>query len=219
MAKGHEWKTAFRTKFGSYEYTVMPFGLTNAPATFQRWMNGILQPFLGKDDNVTVCYIDDVMIVTKGTKEGHHEYIGKILQVLQDNELVVKIDKCELNQQDVEFLDLLVSGVGLKMAPSRSIAITNWPIPKTQTEVQIILGLLNFYRRFIKGYTGIVAPITDMLKCDGKNFEFGEAHKAAYYKICILFATENTPILRHYEEDRPAMVETDASDYAMGAVL
>ena len=219
MAKGHEWKTAFRTKFGSYEYTVMPFGLTNAPATFQRWMNGILQPFLGKDDNVTVCYIDDVMIATKGTKEEHHEYVGKILQVLQDNELVVEIDKCEFDQQEVEFLGFLVSGKGLKMAPSRSIAVTSWPIPKTQKEVQIILGLWNFYRRFIKGYAGIVAPITDTLKGDGKNFVFGEAQKAAYYKICILFAQENTPILRHYEEDRPATVETDASDYAMGAVL
>jgi hypothetical protein len=105
------------------------------------------------------------------------------------------------------------------MAPSRSIAITNWPIPKTQKKVQIILGLWNFYRRFIKGYAGIVAPITDTLKGDGKNFVFGDTQKAAYYKICILFATENTPILRHYEKDRPAMVETDASDYAMGAVL
>jgi hypothetical protein len=97
MAKGHEWKTAFRTKFGSYDYTVMPFGLTNAPASFQRWMNGILQPFLGRDDNVTVCYIDDVMIATKGTKKEYHEYVGKILQVLQDNELVVEIDKCEFD--------------------------------------------------------------------------------------------------------------------------
>jgi hypothetical protein len=76
----------------------MPFGLTNAPATFQRWMNGILQPFLGRDDDVTVCYIDDVMIATKGTKEEHQKYVGKILQVLQDNALVVEIDKCEFDQ-------------------------------------------------------------------------------------------------------------------------
>jgi hypothetical protein len=135
MAKGYEWKTVFRTKFESYEYTVMPFGLTNAPATFQRWMNGILQPFLGRDDNVTVCYIDDVMIATKGTKEEHHEYVGNVLQVLQDNELVVEIDNCEFDQQEVECLGVLVSGEGLNIAPSRSIAITNWPIPKTQKEV------------------------------------------------------------------------------------
>jgi hypothetical protein len=141
MAKGHEWKTAFRTKFGSYEYTVMPFGLTNAAATFQRWMNGILQPFLGRDDNVTCCYVDNVMIATKGTKEEHHEYVGKILQVLQDNELIVEMDKCKFDQQEVEFLGFLVSGERLKMAPSRSIAITKWPILKTQNEVQIILGL------------------------------------------------------------------------------
>jgi hypothetical protein len=119
MAKGHKWKTAFRTKFGFYEYKVMPFGLTNALATFQRWMNGILQSFVGRDDKVTVCYIDDVMIATKGTKEEHHEYIGKILQVLQDNELVVEIDKYEFDQQEVEFLDFLIRGEGLKMAPSR----------------------------------------------------------------------------------------------------
>ena len=99
MAKGHEWKTAFRTKFGSYEYTVMPFGLTNAPATFQRWMNGILQPFLGHHDNVTVCYIDDVLITAMGTKEEPHQYVGKILQVLQENKLVVEIDKCEFDKK------------------------------------------------------------------------------------------------------------------------
>jgi hypothetical protein len=138
IAKGHEWKTAFRTKFGSCEYTVMPFGVTNAPATFQRWMNGILQPFLGRDDTVTVWYIDDVMIATKETKEEHYEYVGKILQVLQDNELVVEIDKCKFDQQEVEFLGFLVSGQGLKTAPSRSIAITKWPITKIQKEVQII---------------------------------------------------------------------------------
>jgi hypothetical protein len=132
---------------------------------------------------------------------------------------VVEIDKCECDQEEVEFLGFLISGEGLKMAPSRSIAITNWPIPKTQKEVQIILGLWNFYQRFIKGYAGIVAPITDTLKGDGKNFEFAEAQKAAYYKICIIFVIENTPILRHYEEDRLATVETDASDYAMEAVL
>jgi hypothetical protein len=159
------------------------------------------------------------MIATKETKKEHHEYVGKMLQVLQDHELVVEIDKCEFDQQEVEFLGFLVSGEGFKMAPSRSIAITNWPIPKTQKEVQIILGLWNFYQRFIKGYAGIVAAITDTIKGDGKNFEFGEAQKAAYYKICILFATENTSILRNYKEDRPAMVETNASDYAMGAVL
>jgi hypothetical protein len=123
----------------------MPFGLTKAPATFQRWINRILQHFLGRDNNVAVCYIDDVMIATKGTKEEHHEYIGKVLQVLHDNELVVEIDKCEFDQQEVEFLGFLVSGKGLKMAPIRSIAITNWPIPKTQNEVQIILELWNFY--------------------------------------------------------------------------
>jgi hypothetical protein len=182
-------------------------------------MNRILQPFLGRDDNITVCYIDDVMIATKGTKKEHHEYVGKILQVLQNNELVVEIDKCEFDQQEAEFLGFLVSEEGLKMAPSRCIAITNWPIPKAQKEVQIILGLWNFYRRFMNGYAGIVAPIMDTVKGDGKNFKFSEAQKAVYYKICILFATENNPIFRHYEEDRPATVETDASDFAMGAVL
>jgi hypothetical protein len=96
----------------------------------------------------------------------------------------------------VEFLGFLVSGKGLEMAPSLTKAITQWPMPKTQKEVQIILGLWNFYRRFIKGYAGIFAPITDTLKGDGKDFNFGEAQKAAYYKVCILFAAENTPILR-----------------------
>jgi hypothetical protein len=114
-------------------------------------MNGILQPFLRRDDDVTVCYIDKVMIATKGTREDHHEYVRIIMQVLQDNVLVVEINKCEFDQQEVEFLGFLVSGEGLKMAPSRSAVIKQWPIPKTQNEVQIILGLWNSYQRFIKG--------------------------------------------------------------------
>jgi hypothetical protein len=90
---------------------------------------------------------------------------------------VVEIDKCNFDQKEVEFLGFLLSGDGLKMVPSRSKAITKWSIPTTQQENQKILGLGNFYQRFIKGYAGIVAPITNTRKGNGQNFEFGEAQK------------------------------------------
>jgi len=105
------------------------------------------------------------------------------------------------------------------MDPAKAQDIVNWPRPTNQKEVQQILGRWNFYRRFIPNYAQIVAPISDLLRGDGKNFVFGEAQKAAFLKITILFTSGATPIMRHFDQDRPAMIETDASDFAIGAIL
>jgi hypothetical protein len=94
----------------------------------------------------------------------------------------------------------------------------DWPRPTNQKEVQQILGLWNFYRRFIPNYVQILAPITDLLKGNGKDFSFGEVQEAAILKIVVLFTSGNTPILRHFGQERPALIETDASDFAIGVV-
>jgi len=179
MALGHEKFTAFRTKFGLYEYMVMPFGLTNAPATFQREINRILRPLLGlelvinrkvhiEEDGgmVVVAYVNAILIATKGSKEKHERQVSKVFQLLMDNNMCIEIDKCVFSQKETTLLGFIVSGQGLRMDPEKAKAIVDWPRPTKRNEVQQILGLWNFYRRFIYNFSGIVVPITDLFKQD-----------------------------------------------------
>jgi hypothetical protein len=232
MLLGHEKFTAFRTKFGSFEYTVRPFGLTNAAATFQREINRILRPVLGielvinreihvdKDNRmVVVAYIDDIIIATKGSVDKRRRQVGKVFDLLLENKMCIEIDKCVFEQQEASFLGFIVSGETIRMDPAHAQDIVDWPRPTKQKEVQQILGLWNFYRRFIPNYAQIVAPITDLLKGNGKDFQFREAQEAAFLKVVILFMSGNTPILRHFDQERPSLIETDTLDFAIGAVL
>jgi len=160
MALGHEKFTAFRTKFGLYEYMVKPFGLCNAPATFQREINRILRPLLGlelviktdvhieKDDGmVVVAYINDILIATRVSLEKHHEQVSKVFQLLMDDKMCVEIDKCIFDASETTFLGFIVSGSGLKMDPEKARAIVNWPRPTSRKEVQQLLGLWNFLQK------------------------------------------------------------------------
>jgi len=232
MLLGHERYTAFRTKFGLFEYTVMPFGLTNAPATFQREIDRLLRPVLGIElvinhtihidedkEMVVVAYIDDMIIATKGSIEKHRRQVGKVFDLLLENQMCVEIDKCVFVQKEPSFLGFIVSGQDLRMDPAKVQDIVDWPRPKNQKEVQQILGLWNFYGRFISTYAQIVAPITDLLRGNGKDFDFGETQQMAFVNVVILFTSGNTPILRHFDQERPALIKTDASDFAIGAVL
>jgi hypothetical protein len=161
MALAHEKFTAFRTKFGLYDYMVMPFGLTNAPATFQREINQILRPLLALElvinrkvhieedgEMVVVAYVDDILIATKGSKEKHEKMVSKVFQLLMDNNMCIEIDKCTFSQTESTFLGLKVSGKGLRMDPDKAKAIVDWPEPTNRKAVQQLLGLWNFYRRF-----------------------------------------------------------------------
>ena len=168
---------------------------------------------------VVVAYIDDIIIATKGSLEKHRKQVGKVFDLLLENQICVEMDKCVFEQTESVFLGFIVSRKNIRMDPANAQDIVDWPRSKNQKEVQQILGLWNFYSRFIPNYAQIVAPITDLLRGDGKNFNFGEAQEAAFFKIVVLFASGNTPILRHFDQDRPAMIETDASDFAIGAVL
>jgi hypothetical protein len=140
MAMGHEKFTAFRTKFGLYEYMSMHFGLTNALAMFQREINRILRLLLGmelvidtkiaiNDDGgiVVVAYIDDIFIATKGSIEKHHQQVSKVFQLLMDNHMCVEIEKCIFDAKEVTFLGVMVSGSGLRMDPDKAKAIVQWP--------------------------------------------------------------------------------------------
>jgi len=160
MKKGKEWKTAFQTCYRHFETLVMPFGLTNAPATFQAIINHVLQEYL---DVFVITYLDDILIYSK-TLENHKEHVHKVLQTLQDAKLLVKPEKSKFHTQEVDYLEYIIRPGEIKMQASKIEAIRDWPSPTNLKEVQSFLGFVNFYRQFIKDYSKIAKPLTDLTK-------------------------------------------------------
>src|SRR5437868_6128974 len=159
IKEGDEWKTAFRCRYGHYEYLVMPFGLINAPATFQGMMHKVLREFL---DQGVVVYLDDILIYSE-TEKQHVELMRKVLQRLKNYHLAVNVEKSVFHTQEVEFLGYIVNTEGVEMSEKKVKAIREWKAPTSVREVQIIIEFTNFYRRFIKNFSGLCAPITETL--------------------------------------------------------
>lgn len=209
IAEGEEWKTAFRTKYGHFEYLVMPFGLTNAPASFQRFINEVLQEYL---DLFVIAYLDDILIFSK-EKEEHVEHVNKVLEKLQKASIKLKLKKCEFHVQETEFLGHWISTEGIHMDQNKVQAIRDWPQPKNVKEVQQFIGLVNYYRRFITGYAGILHPLFALLK-KGKEFDWTKECEEAF--IGIKKKVTKAPVLVQHDAEKETTIETDASDYAIG---
>jgi len=211
VAEGDEWKTAFRTRYGHFEYLVMPFGLTNAPATFQAFLNDVLRDCL---DTVVVIYLDDILIYSPD-EESHASHVRQVLQRLADAQLQVNLDKCQFHVTKVEFLGYVISPEGISMDPAKVEAIVNWPVPKCVRDIQVFLGFANFYRRFIKNFSARVAAITRFLK---KNvaFAWDTPAQEAFDKLRKTFTS--APVLAHFDPAKPCCIEPDASKYGLGAV-
>jgi len=143
---GDEWKTAFRTRYGLYEFLVMPFGLCNVPATFQDMINHIFQDLL---DQGLVVYIDDLLIYAS-TREQHDQIVTEVLKRLRDNRLAVSAEKCEWAKEEVEFLGYVIGRDGIKMSQEKVEGVLEWKSPKSLVEVQQFLGFANYYRCFIQ---------------------------------------------------------------------
>ena len=212
MKDGEEWKTAFRTKYGLYEYLVMPFGLTNAPATFQAFINNVLRKHL---DQFVVVYLDDILIYSRTLSE-HKVHVRQVLELLQEADLRVSLEKSYFHVQEVEFLGFLIRPNEIKMDPEKIKSIQEWPIPKTVKDIQSFLGFGNFYRRFIKGYSEITAPLTKLTRKD-QPFTWTQDQQNAFDTLRARFTT--APVLVTFDPERPITVETDASDYAVGACI
>jgi len=212
IAAGDEWKTAFRTRYGAFEYLVMPFGLTNAPSVFQRYMHGLLGEKL---DRGIVVYIDDILIYTK-TEEEHTELVKWVLQKIKDAGLCVNIDKCQFHVREVEFVGFSIGKGGVSMCTDKVEQILDWAPPRNVVETQRFLGFANFYRRFIKGYSTITLPITQ-LTSPRTPWNWNEQCQNAFERLKKAFT--EAPILAHFAPERAKMVETDASDLAKGAIL
>ena len=212
VAEGDEAKTTCVTRYGAFEFLVMPFGLTNAPATFSTLMNKIFYPHL---DKFVVVYLDDI-VVYSDSMEQHVQHLQIVFQTLKDHELYVKREKCLFGQKEVHFLGHIVGGGTLKMDHKKIEAIQAWEPPSKVPELRSFLGLANYYRRFIKGYSQIAAALTDLLKKD-RPWLWSDACQKAFDGLKHALTEE--PVLKLPDCRQPFEVQTDASDFAIGGVL
>ena len=211
IKEGSEWITAFRTRYGLFEWLVMPFGLANAPSSFQRYVNWALREFL---DDFVSAYIDDVLVFTQGTLRRHREHVTKVLERLQRAGLYIDIDKCEFEVTSTKYLGFIIeAGKGLQMDPAKVEAIVNWVPPTTVKGVRAFLGFANFYRRFIKNFSAEVAPLVELTKKDRKFFRSDTANDA-FERLKKKFVS--APILKQFDPDDETVVETDSSGYVVG---
>lgn len=212
MAPGSKWMTTFRTRFGSYRYLVMPFGLTNAPSTWQHFMNDVLFDLL---DDCVVVYLDDILIYSENPDE-HDAQVRKVLDRLRVAGLQVDIDKCEFGVEETEFLGLRVGVNGIRMCPERVEAIRAWEAPITVKQTQAFIGLCNFYRRFISGFSSLAKNLIAVTK---KNtvFQWGPEQVESFEALKDRIA--KSPVLSHFHPEFETRVEVDASDYATGGVM
>ncbi|KAH9706417.1 Endonuclease [Citrus sinensis] len=212
IAKGDEPKTTCVTRYGSFEFLVMLFGLINAPATFCTLMNKVLQPFL---DRFVVVYLDDIVVYST-TLEEHAQHLRQVLQVLRNNELYLKLEKCSFSQREVEFLGRKIADGKLIIEDSKVKAILEWQPPTNVPELRSFLGLVNYYRRFIKGYSAKAVPLTELLK-KNRTWHWSKECQRAFGELKK--AISEQPVLALPDHTKPFEVQTDASDFAIGKVL
>jgi len=213
IKEGDEWKAVFTTHIGAYKPTVMYFGLTNSPATFQTMMNNLFRDLINQGDTMT--FIDDIL-VAMDTEEGHDELVDKVLRRLEESDLFVKPEKCKWKVREVEFLEVVIGPRGVEMQKEKVKGVLNWPVPRNVKEVQKFLGLANYYRRFIKDFAKIAAPLHVLVRKEQK-WKWEKEQEKAFGKLKAAFTMEL--VLAIPDIDKEMRVEEDASDYATGGVL
>lgn len=212
IKEGDEWKTAFNTPTGHYEYLVMPFGLTNAPAVFQALVNDVLRDMLNK---FVFVYLDDILIFSQNLSE-HTRHVQLVLSRLLENSLYIKAEKCEFHAQSTAFLGYIVAEGSIQMDPAKVSAVSSWPVPTNRKKLQQFLGFANFYRKFIRNYSSVTAPLTALTSPKQPFIWTSAAHKA-FGTLKSRFTS--APILQMPDPHRQFIVEVDASDVGVGAVL
>ncbi|KAH9668398.1 Endonuclease [Citrus sinensis] len=212
IREGDEWKTAFKTKYGLYEWLVMPFGLSNAPSTFMRLMNHVLRAFIGK---FVVVYFDDILIYSKGLDE-HIEHLQSVLTVLRKEKLYANLKKCSFCTNQIVFLGYVVSAKGIEVDEEKVKAIKEWPTPKSVSEVRSFHGLASFYRRFVKDFSTLAAPLTEIVK-KHVGFKWGSEQEKAFNLIKEKLVS--APLLALPDFTKTFEIECDASGIGIGAVL
>lgn len=205
-------KTAFVTFTGLYQFKVLPFGLCNAPATFERLMERILK---GLQWHTCLLYLDDVIVYGE-TFLKTLDRLREVLQKLREAGLKLSPKKCNLFRNQVAYLGHIVSQEGISPDPEKTQVVTNWPIPASVTEVRGFVGLCSYYRKFIRGFSEICAPLHKLTE-KGTKFKWSEDCDTAFLKLKRALTT--APILAYPVENDPFILDTDACDVGIGAVL
>jgi len=205
-------KTAFRSRYGHYEYVIMPFGVTNAPALFRDYLNRIFRPFL---DNFVVVFIDDILIYSK-THEEHAEHLRIMLGILREKQLFAKLSKCDFWMREVQFLGHVISSQGIAMDLAKVEVVIQWECPKLVSEIRSFVGLDGYYKRFIEGFSKIVAPLTQLTRKD-QPFAWTDRCEESFKELKQRLAS--TPVLVIQDVSKPFEVYCDASHRGLGCVL
>ena len=205
-------KTAFRTRYGHYEFLVMSFGLTNAPAAFMDLMNRVFREYL---DSFVIVFIDDILIYSK-TKEEHAQHLRLTLQVLRQHQLYAKFSKCEFWLRSVTFLGHVVSDQGVEVDPRKTEAVKKWTKPLTPTDIRSFLGLAGYYRRFVEGFSSIAAPLTALTKKKSK-YEWTETCEKSFQELKDRLTS--APVLTLPKSGENYTVYCDASTVSLGCFL
>ncbi|CAO1614203.1 unnamed protein product [Parajaminaea phylloscopi] len=223
VAEGDEWKTAFCTPQGSYEYLAMPFGLCNAPSAFQRWMNSIFGDLIPRK---LMVYLDDIIVFSQDEQE-HRATLHELFKRLRENRLYTAPKKCEFFKTELHYLGHVISAEGISMDNSKVECIESWPTPDSIKAIQRFLGFANWYRGFIKSFSELSAPLTRLLKSStrealgikSESQKFTLPQDAIYATESLKRAFINAPLLTHWSPGLVTVVETDASNFALGAIL
>jgi hypothetical protein len=191
----------------------MPFGLTNAPATFMRMMDDIVRPFT---NTFVVVYLDDILIYIK-TWDEHLHHIQQVLHTLRQHNLYANLEKCSFGMDMVHYLGYIIDQHGVHVDAAKIQVIHDWSAPTTLTEFRSFLGLANFYRRFVLGFSHITWALSQITRGGGKEkFAWGWPQQAFDdLKQCLF----STPVLSLLDLQQPFEIDTDASDYVVGVVL
>jgi hypothetical protein len=205
-------KTAFRTRYGHYEYAVMPFGVTNAPGVFMEYMNRIFHSYL---DHFVVVFIDDILIYSK-TEEEHAEHLRIVLETLREKKLYAKLSKCEFWMKEVCFLGHVISSGGIAVDPAKVDAVLQWGTPESVTEIRSFLGLAGYYRRFIEGFSKLALPLTKLTRKDQAFVWDGDCERS-FQELKKRLTT--APVLTLPDVNESFVVYCDASKMGLGGVL
>ena len=205
-------KTAFRTRYGHYEFLVMPFGLTNAPTAFMDLMNRVFRPYL---DQFFVVFIDDILVYSRDEQE-HERHLKIVLQALRETNLYAKLSKCDFWLNEISFLGHIVSAKGIRVDPVKIEAVVNWKPPRSVTEVRSFLGLVGYYRRFVKGFSIIASLLTKLLR-KGVMFEWSNKCQNSFEQLKEMLV--EAPVLTQPTSGKEYTLYSDASGIGLGCVL
>lgn len=212
MKQGEEWKTAFSTREGLYEYNVMPFGLANAPADFQGAMMEILADFL---DLFVIVYLDDILIFSE-SEVSHQDHVHQVLETLQRHEMRISPEKCSFSVKEVKYLGYILRPGSVAADPEKTKAIRDWPTPATVKDIQSFLGLAGFYQKLVPDYSKTILPLIDLTRKE-QRWSWQERHQIAFERCKKKFTEE--PVVRNFDPKLETIMESDASDGAIGVCL